>query len=248
MAEIPHMQEASLHTSDGLTLRGWFAPGERRAAVVFVHGGSANRLQLLPEARVVLRHGYGFLVYDSRACGESEGDLETWGEGQQRDVAAALDYLAARPEVDPAHIAVLGFSIGGTAVALAAAHDARARAVVLYATWTSLEEEVRSKRSKFGPLSLEPTLFVMRRAGIDIDAVRPIDVIGAIAPRPLFMIAGTLDRDTPVEVMRRLFDRAGEPKELWIEPGADHGSYLKTAPDEYERRLIGFLDRSFDLR
>jgi fermentation-respiration switch protein FrsA (DUF1100 family) len=85
---------------------------------------------------------------------------------------------------------------------------------------------------------------MLRRNGVDLGNVRPIDHIGEIAPRPLLMITGTRDDDTPVAVMQRLFAAARAPKDLWIVEGAVHGNYLATAPAEYERRVITFLDRS----
>jgi dipeptidyl aminopeptidase/acylaminoacyl peptidase len=242
---VRDLETVAFQTSDGMTLRGWYSAGGRRSVVVLVHGGGGNRLQLFPDAQVLARHGYGFLLYDSRGQGESDGDLVSWGDREQRDVFAALDFVSARPETDPARIALLGFSIGGSTVALAAARDVRARAVILYATWTSLEDEIKAKFAKYGPLSWGPALYELRRAGVDVDAVRPIDHIGEIAPRPLLVIAGTADLDTPVPVMERLFEAAREPKELWIEPGANHGGYVTAAPAEYESRVIAFLDRAF---
>ena len=243
-AEIPGLEEAALRTSDGLTLRGWFAPGKGRGAVIFTHGGGgADRMALLPEAAVIARHGYGVLLYDSRAAGESDGDMCSWGDREQRDVAAALDYVTARPDVDRDRVALLGFSIGGSTVALAAANDPRARAVILYATWSSLEDEMKH-RAKFGPLSWGPALLRLRRSGVHVDDVDPIDRIVAIHPRPLLMIAGTDDGDTPLPVMERVFAAAGDPKELWIVQGAGHGTYYETAPAEYESRVIGFLDHA----
>lgn len=244
--DVPGLTAVSLRTSDGLLLRGWYAPpGQRRAVVILVHGGGGNRLQLYPEARILARHGYGFLVYDSRGQGESEGDRITWGDREQRDLSAVLDFVSSLPEVDPARVAVLGFSIGGSTVTMTAARDQRARAVILYATWTSLEDEMHTNRARFGALSWGPILFAFRRAGIDLANVRPISHIHDIAPRPLLMIAGTDDSDTPVPVMQRLFAAAGEPKELWIVPGVNHESSVAAAPREYESRVISFLDRAF---
>jgi dipeptidyl aminopeptidase/acylaminoacyl peptidase len=201
-------------------------------------------MQLYPEASLFARHGYGVLLYDSRTNGESDGDLLTWGEREQRDVEAALDYVAARADVDPDRVALLGFSIGASAVALAAASDPRARAVILYATWSSLEEEIRDKHKKYGVLSWGPSLLALRRDGVDVDDVRPIDRIAAIHPRPLLMIAGTRDEDTPLPVMQRLFAAAREPKELWIVEGGKHGGFMTLVPAEYESRVIGFLERA----
>jgi dipeptidyl aminopeptidase/acylaminoacyl peptidase len=247
LSEIPGIERISLKTADGLSLRGWFAPGSRRAAVVFVHGGGGNRLQLLPEARVLAAHGYGFLVYDSRACGDSDGDLVTWGDRERLDVRAAVDFLAVRPDVDQARIGALGFSIGASSIVVEAADDPRVRAVVLYATWSSLEDEMRQNRAKYGFLSWAPVLFAMRRYGVDVDAIRPIDLVSRLAPRALLMIAGENDRDTPIDVMQRVFRAASAPKELWVEPGAGHGGYLAAAPAEYESRLTTFLGHALDV-
>jgi dipeptidyl aminopeptidase/acylaminoacyl peptidase len=239
---VPGLEDIAFVTSDGLTLRGWFSPGTRRAAVILVHGGFGDRTQLLSEALVLARHGYGFLAYDSRANGESDGDVSTWGDRERRDVVAALDFVSARPEIDPRRIALIGFSVGGTSAALVAATDARVRAAILAPVWTSLSEEMWSKSGRLAFLKHAACMYGLRRGGVDVDAVRPIDHIKDVSPRPLLFITGTQDRDTPVPVMQHMFDAAGEPKSLWIVPGADHGTYLKTSPAEYEARVIAFLD------
>jgi uncharacterized protein len=241
---VPDLRDVTLRTSDGLTLRGWFSPGTRRAAVILIHGEAGDRTQLLPEALVLARHGYGFLAYDSRAHGESDGDRTTWGDSERRDVAAALDLVSASPELDPRRIALLGFSIGGTTATLVAASDPRVRALIASPVWTSLEDEVRSKSGRLAMLTAPPALFALRRSGIDVDALRPIDHVGEIAPRPLLLIAGKMDRDTPAAVTQRMFDAARAPKTLWMVPGADHGEYLQAAPAEYEARVVAFLDEA----
>jgi pimeloyl-ACP methyl ester carboxylesterase len=248
---VPDLRDVTMHTSDGLTLRGWLSPGTRHAVVILIHGQGGDRSQLLPEALVLSRHGYGFLAYDSRAHGESDGDRTTWGDGERRDVAAALDLLMATPQLDPRlsegwtsppSVALLGFSIGGTTATLVAARDPRVRAVIANPVWTSLEDEVRSKSGRLAFLTEPLALFALRHGGIDVDAVRPIDHVADIAPRPLLLIAGTQDRDTPVVAMQRMFDAARSPKSLWVVPGAGHGESLKTAPAEYEARVVAFLD------
>lgn len=243
-ADVPGLEDVTLRTSDGLLLRGWFAAGSRGASVILVHGWGGSRRQLWPEARLLARHGFGVLVYDARASGESDGNVVSWGDKEQYDVSAALDYVSSRRDSDPARIALLGFSSGGSTIVLEAAHDPRARALIVCATWPSLEEEMRSHRAKYGPLSWGPTLFVLSRAGVRTDDVRPVDRIMQLGPRPLLLLAGTMDEDTPVSVVQRLFDVAAEPKQLWVVPGAHHGGYLAASPDEYEARIVAFLEKS----
>jgi dipeptidyl aminopeptidase/acylaminoacyl peptidase len=242
LRRVPDLRDVAFVTSDGLTMRGWFSPGTRRAAVILVHGDGGDRTQLLPEALLLARHGYGFLAFDSRAHGESDGDVTTWGDRERRDVVAALDFVGARPEIDARRIALLGFSVGGTSAALVAASDTRVRAVILAPVWTSLSDEIWDKSGNLPFLRHGPWVFGMKRAGVDVDAVRPIDHIEDVSPRPVFFISGASEVDTPVPVTQRMFAAAREPKSMWIVPGADHGKYLQAAPAEYESRVIAFLD------
>jgi hypothetical protein len=40
----------------------------------------------------------------------------------------------------------------------------------------------------------------------------------------------------------RLFDAAGEPKQLWVEEGVPHLTMYANDPTGYEKRVIGFFD------
>jgi hypothetical protein len=36
---------------------------------------------------------------------------------------------------------------------------------------------------------------------------------------------------------RQLFESANQPKDLWIVPQAEHGDFLKNAPQDYEEKV-----------
>ncbi len=239
---FPSLEEVSFRTKDGITLRGWRIPSKNRAAVILVHGGGGNRAHWMPELRALADRGYGALAYDSRACGESDGDLVTAGDRERADVVAALDLVTTSADVDPARVGLVGFSYGASAVLLVAATDTRARAVLVGASWTSLEDELTKKSGKFQPIANVASLWAMRHEGVRVDDVRPIDHVAEISPRPLFLVTGDLDTDTPVAVVRALLDAARMPKELWIVPGAGHGDYAAVSPAEVPRRFVAFFD------
>ncbi|MFP2907313.1 hypothetical protein ACLESD_20155 [Pyxidicoccus sp. 3LFB2] len=90
--------------------------------------------------------------------------------------------------------------------------------------------------------SAEPVLWTLRRAGVDVDAVRPIDGMCRLQGRPLLLINGDVDPDAPAKLQASLFRAACEPKALWVVPGAGHGEYAKVAPEEYARRLREHFD------
>jgi fermentation-respiration switch protein FrsA (DUF1100 family) len=57
------------------------------------------------------------------------------------------------------------------------------------------------------------------------------------------LIHGERDPYVSTAAVEGLFAAAGEPKELWIVPEADHRQVDKLQPDEYLGRVIGFFDR-----
>ena len=65
----------------------------------------------------------------------------------------------------------------------------------------------------------------------------------ALAPRPLLMIHGEKDTYIRPPMARALFDRARDPKEFWLVPGAKHNQALQVAGDEYRRRVLEFFER-----
>ncbi|WP_371745611.1 alpha/beta hydrolase [Myxococcus sp. CA033] len=243
-AELSGLEDVSFSSVDGLTLRGWYVPSRNRAAVVLVHGFADNRAQLLFEARALARAGYGVLLFDLRAHGESGGDRVTWGDGERRDVTAALDFVSKRQDVDPARLGLFGFSMGGTTALLVAETDARVKAVVAAGAYPALEADVYSGYGRWGAFSAEPVLWTLRHAGVDVDAVRPIDGMCQLQGRPLLLVNGDVDPDAPAKLQASLFRAACEPKSLWVVEGAGHGEYSRVAPEEYARRLREHFDRA----
>jgi uncharacterized protein len=240
---LPALRDVELHTRDGLRLSGWFAPGHARTAVILVHGYSSNRMQLLPEAVLFSRHGHGVLLFDERASGESEGTVSTWGDRETLDVLAAVDLVSRQPEVDAIRVGLYGFSIGSNAVAAAAATDARVHAAAMGPVWPSLEEELASKFPVWHGRSLTLAKWLFHREGADVEAVHVADRVRAIAPRPVLLISGAEDPDTPPEMTRRVATQAPSA-ETWLVPRARHGGYADTAAGEFDRRVAGFFDHA----
>jgi hypothetical protein len=65
----PH-RAVSFRTNDGLVLRGSYVPSRNGAAVIVAPGRTGTRRH----ARMLVRHGYGVLIFDRRGEGKSEGD------------------------------------------------------------------------------------------------------------------------------------------------------------------------------
>jgi dienelactone hydrolase len=124
-------------------------------------------------------------------------------------VSRALDWLLARPEVDPSRIGILGVSKGSELALLAAARDARIKTVVVVSpsayVWFSPAFDGRPERSSW-TVNNAPLPFVPLDRGAEVALARAYQSGGIFAFRDLYepsraaASAATLARATiPVE-------------------------------------------------
>lgn len=230
-------QEVSLRTADGLQLAAWFTPGKNGAVILAGHGYANSRL---PEVHALFgQNGYGVLSWDFRAHGRSEGSTCTVGYSESMDVEAALDFALAQPNTR--WVGLWGGSMGGVAGLRAAVARPEIRALVLDSVPTTLDSCVLTNV----PLAVLRPFYRMaaeREAGIAIKVVRPVDDVGQMAPRPLLIVHGIEDSTVLVGAAEKLYQAAGEPKELWLLPGVGHGGYFQADPEAFEQRVVAFFD------
>ena len=234
-------------TSDGVTLSGWYIASTNRAAVALLHGASTTRSNVLDQAAVLARNGYGVLLFDARGAGRSGGHAMNFGWHGDRDVAAAITYLQGRPDVDPDRIGAVGESMGGEAVIGAMAADPRIRAVVAEGATNRVAGDWDWLADRYGVRG------VVQQA-VNRAAYALTDLLsGASAPitlrkaavaagsRPILLIAAGEVAD---EAHAGDHIRQASPGnvELWVAAGAGHTDGLQTQPAEWERRVTEFLD------
>lgn len=127
-----HFRSGNSTLSGHLYIPEEFSAGSRLPAVVTVAPGSGIKEQTAGRyARELCDRGFVTLSFDHRTYGESEGfpryDEDPYSKIE--DVKNAVGYLAARAEVDPRRIGIMGVCGGGGYAPAAAATDRRVRAV-----------------------------------------------------------------------------------------------------------------------
>jgi dipeptidyl aminopeptidase/acylaminoacyl peptidase len=248
--KVPYDDVAFL-SEDGIVLKGWLVKpahvGKRSPAIILCHGVGANRSDFTELAASLAKRGYFVLQFDFRAHGESGGSRTSLGYHEQKDIIAALQFLKTHTEIDPERIGIYGFSLGGASAILAAAKTGAFSALVADSAFTSLRDQAREAITGFYHLPSFPFLH-LAVLGYElyfqtrVDAIAPVQVIAAIAPTPILIIAGEGDALISADNGRKLFAAAKEPKQLWVIMGADHGGKLSAAGDEYEKRMGEFFD------
>ncbi len=237
-------REVRFRTDDGLTLEGWLVPSSNGAAVVLVHGFGDNREELAFEAQALAAKGFGVLLIDLRAHGRSEGERTTYGDLERGDVRAAMTVLG----LPPGRIGLLGFSMGSTAVARAAALKPHPGAVMLAGATTSATAFCADEAKGWGWFDGPICLGVMRHDGLDVEGLSVVSRVRELEGTPLLIVHGELDPLVPVLRARQLFDAAGEPKRLLVIDGGVHGHYGQRSPVEYAAALTAFFEEALTPR
>jgi fermentation-respiration switch protein FrsA (DUF1100 family) len=244
--QVEH-ETISFTTEDGVTIRGWWfaRPGTRRV-IIGCTGHRGTKADLLGIGSGLWRAGNNVLLFDYRGCGESDHALQSLAHHELRDARAAIHY--AHERVADAQLGIIGYSMGAAVAIQVAAADPTIRAVVADSSFATMRDVVahafQRRRVPTRP-TIELTDALTRlRYGYRFHAVRPLDLVSRIAPRPLLLIHGMADAITPAEHSRWLYEAAGKPKELWLLEDVPHcGAYFVDRP-AYVARVADFFARA----
>jgi dienelactone hydrolase len=231
-------EDVTFTTSDGLRLQGWYVPSQNGAAVIVFPGRKGPQ----KATRLLVQQGYGVLLFDRRGEGESEGDPNAFGWAGTRDLEAAISYLQTRPDVDEGRIGGVGLSVGGEVMLQAAAESDDLKAVVSEgAGMRSVREAVHLEGSDqwvgapvWGLVTAATALFAS-----DLPPPSLTDLSADISV-PVFFIYATPGQGGE-SLNETYYAAANHPKEIWAAEGGHTGA-ITAEPDEYERRVVEFLD------
>ncbi|MEE8109692.1 MAG: alpha/beta hydrolase [bacterium] len=226
---------------EGTTLQGYFYPAKadsvnggpegKTPGVIYVAGADVLKEELYFLAgKALVERGLSLLVMDGPGQGESLRFQKIVSRPDYEvPVGAALDVLAARPEVDEGRLGLIGRSFGGYYATRAAAFEKRVRALVVFgALFEAVElfDDYPTIRPQLqwltGCPSPEETQERLREFSLE-------SVIGDVSC-PVLVIHGEGDHLTPASHARRTFDGLKvRDKELVLygvdEPGSVHCQY-----------------------
>jgi pimeloyl-ACP methyl ester carboxylesterase len=232
--------QTTTYAGEGLTLKGWRCEASvaRRGTLVYLHGIADNRASGAGVIERFSQRGFDVVAYDSRAHGESPGEVCTYGFFEKHDLRRVLDTALPGP------IVLLGTSLGAAVALQEAPGDPRVTAVIAAETFSDLRT-VAIERAPFfftSPIIGRAFRLAEQQGGFSVDAVSP-----AVAAReikvPVLLIHGADDADTPPDHSRRVFASLEGPKRLMLVPGAGHNESLRGAAvwDEIERWMDDVL-------
>jgi pimeloyl-ACP methyl ester carboxylesterase len=246
------VEEVTFESEDGITLAGWLTPSQNGATVILLHGYGGNRTGMIWHAQQLTKAGYGVLMYDERASGESTGAYRSYGWEDHLDVKAAIRFIHSQNPDE--HIGAVGCSTGASIVVYSAALYPEVEAA-----WGDGNSSVRAQDlpAMKNPLMaiiiannyLIDWLYTVR---LGIEAPAPLtDILPNIAPRPAMFVGGGMKRpllgsEEDLYTLR-FAEIAGPNAQAWVIDEAIHCDGPFQIPEEYSQKMVAFFDEAFGI-
>lgn len=213
-------------------------------------GGRAT----LQYAHELAERGYVCIVPDYPSFGEYPYDFTKplhlhYQSGTMKAIwnnIRAVDVLETLPEVNPDRIAAIGHSLGGHNALFTAPFDLRLKAVVTSCGFTAFHHYKRGNLAGWTSPRYMPRIGDIYKNDPDKVPFDFYEVLGAIAPRPIFINAPLDDGNFDVTGVKKVVAEVGKVYEL-LEAGdhltAVHPDSGHDFPDKVRRQAYDWLDR-----
>lgn len=249
-AELDNVQ---ITAADGVTLNAWYLRPQHanRRDVVLLHGVQDNREGVAGFAPMLLDRGYGVLLPDSRAHGESGGTLATYGLREADDIHHWVDWLYERKQSK----CVYGFgeSMGAALVLDSLSVEGRFCAVVAESPFSSFRSVAYERAALYlgAPSWIGRTVlrlpvevgmvYANIRYGLDFDRDSPADAVGH-SSTPILLIHGAKDINILPHHSELIAARYPSRVLLWEVPGAAHCGASTIAPQIFWSKVLTWFD------
>lgn len=227
-AGLDGVEEVEIAATDGTMLVTWQATAqEGQPTILYFHGNGANAVDRAPRIATMQQDGFGVFYLNNRGYGGSGG--RPTEEHNVADAIAAYDHLVEHG-VSPEQIILYGESLGsGQAVGLAAAKPVVA--IVLESPLTSTVDVART------------TYFWLPLRLLITDQYNNERNIHSVTV-PVLFLHGEQDKVIPVEMGRRVYRAANEPKKIELFPHGGHVDLFDHGAWERTRAFLASRDRA----
>jgi len=243
-------EEVFFNSRDGTRLHGWFVPavGAPVGTVIHFHGNYGNQTYSFKQVHWLPSKRFNVFTFDYRGYGRSEGKPSK--RGVYEDAVCAIEYILDRQGIDHDNVFVFGQSLGGANAIVAVAKNdfPQIRAVAVEGAFDSYRVEARDRmeaatREKIGNVPcLSLQVWPLSIFSVT-DSYSPAEYIHQLSPIPVLLIHCLQDAVVYYQHSERLYEAAGDPKQLWLIDGCDHVVVFTGAQSDagYRQKLVQFF-------
>jgi len=201
-------EDVYLEVDSNIKLHGWWFPTdqEAKATILFLHGNGENISTHAAAVYWLTQHDYDVFIFDYRGYGKSQGfsSIETTLE----DIKMVFDYTWQRNSGEQKLI-VIGHSLGASlGIAALSSYEKNIDGMMFVSPFSEYRQVVRDMMSKSWltwafqwPFSLTVS-----------NEYSPIDYVDKLPAIPALFVYSEEDKVISADHVKRLFDKADEPK------------------------------------
>jgi fermentation-respiration switch protein FrsA (DUF1100 family) len=221
-----YYEDIILTTGDGVDINLWYIPADGPAAtIIFCHGNGGNISHRLEKIRILNGVGLNVLIFDYRGYGSSGGSPSE--EGLYLDADVVFSYLVHIRKVPSDRLILYGESLGA-AVAIKLAGKHTVAGIIIEGGFSSVKEMAK-RIFPFIPG------FIYKSRFDSVSGIRDVIV-------PKLIIHAKNDEIVPLELGKRIYDSASEPKEFVPIDGGHNDAFL-VSDEMFIREIKSFTER-----
>ncbi|GAB4283906.1 MAG: alpha/beta hydrolase [Candidatus Rifleibacteriota bacterium] len=243
-------EKFSATNENGHLIQGYFYRGDpENGTVILCHGHGVAHGHMDDMVAFLRKAGLNIILFDFRAHGKSQGRLCTIGYNEWKDIKCILEKAKEKGLISKnAKIAAYGRSMGAASLINGSAELYDIDAFILESSFERLRKI--AARDAWHNLKIPDTpvtdlafWIIDHLTSIPYSQNNPVEKIAGIATRPAMLIHDGLDHRANFESFAALKAELPSAEEM-IASEARHVQAHKVLNDEFEARLLDFLERA----
>lgn len=241
--------EVQIQSLNGYKLPGWLVESDKKeqeqadGAMMLIHGGGSDRREVSSHIRFFLEQGFDVLTFDLGCHGEAPCPVPglSYGSRESQDVLSAYHFLVGRYD----RVYAKGFSVGAASILIALPHMQQLSGAIAVNPYLSFRRLIKDAPEADGAPEwfLNGMLSMAMIRGNFNDLMSPEHALPiAFSETPVLFIHSRLDEVTPYHHTITLSELYKGPSSLWIPDYGSHSVIKETDPQEYEQKLLTFLN------
>lgn len=255
MFEQPH-EDVYIQSDDGLKLHGTYFPGKsegkRKKVVICLHGYTSQGLSdYVGHSDYYMKKGFGMLLPDARAHGQSEGTYVGFGCPDRHDLLKWIHWVLEKEGGDT-QILLHGTSMGGATVLMASGLELpqQVKGIVSDCGFTSPKYVFSHVLRSMYHLPAFPMIQISdfvnkRKAGYGLDECNSAREVRK-AKVPILLIHGDEDFFVPCSMCEEIYKNCASPVKKLIVKGASHAESYYKDMEAYERALDELIEETIE--
>ena len=247
MLEQPH-EDVFCLSDDGLRLHAtWFPGKDPKKVVICFHGytsqGMSDYVGLSDYYR---RQGFGMLLVDERAHGDSEGEYIGFGCLDRQDAMGWIEWILNRCG-EEIQILLHGTSMGGATVLMTSGLELPSQVIGIVSDcgFTSAKEVFTHVLHSMYHLPAFPMIQIASlvnksKAGYGLNECNAAEEVKK-ATVPILLIHGDADTFVPCKMCEKIYENCASEKKMLIVEGAAHAESYYKDMEAYEEALSDFI-------